>query len=71
MSYTVLRNRVHHRARGVIPGCIPADNMSAVIANRELGIKPGLNPLQVHRDFCDRQYALGRSYVDYNPTLRD
>lgn len=69
--HMVLRNRVHHRERGTIPGIIPANTMSAVIADRELGIKPGLNPLQVHRDFCDGQYALGRSYVDYNPTLRD
>jgi hypothetical protein len=71
MNHIVLRNRVHHRARGTIPDCIPASTLSAVIANRELGLKPGLDPLQVHRDFCDRQYALGRSYMDYNPTLRD
>lgn len=71
MNYILRRNRVHHRARGVIPGCLPPNTLSAMIADRELGIKPGLNPLQVHRDFCDGQYALGRSYEDYNPTLRD
>lgn len=71
MNHIVLRNRVHHRPRGAIVGISFQNVSSAEVANRELGIKPGLDPLQRHRDFCDSQYALGRSYEDYNPTLRD
>lgn len=75
MTHIVLRNRVHHRARGTIPDCKQPIHVKTWA--QEHGLRPGYDPLQAHRDWCDGEYGISpstfevRTYRTFNPTLRD